>query len=257
MSSARPLRTTGTDAERLLLAAGSAEKPDAASVRRTATALGVLPRLLVFGAAVALALRVARWTPVILRRFVPLAGVGAVAVVAYHIAERRGPDASTRIAPSAGTVAGQVGNQIDGPPAAARTAEATANVLPPFLAASEPAAQRPRSSSAMRPIAHAVTLSTSATLPADNLREQAELLDRARARIATGDPGGGLAVLDDFDRRFGGKPLSEESLLLRIEALARRGDRNTAAALGRQFLKMYPASVHAERLSALLHSFSQ
>jgi hypothetical protein len=258
MSRARPLRTTGTDAERRLLAAGSAERPDAASMRRTAEALGVLPRALVFGAAVALALRSVKWTPVILQGFLPLASVGAVAIIAYHIAERPEPVALTRIAPSAGAPV-RVSNQTDGPATAPapRTVEATADPPRPVaLVASEAAAPALRPHAAPRATTRAVARATPPAKTTDSLREQAELLDRARVRIATGDTAGGLAVLDDYDRRFAGAPLSEESVVLRIEALARRGDRSSAAALGRQFLKTYPTSVHADRLSSLLHSLS-
>jgi hypothetical protein len=257
MSKAPPLRTAGTDAERLLLEAGSSERPDAASMRRTAQALGLLPRVLVFGGALALAARSARWTPVMLRGFVPLACVGALAVVAYNLAERHGPATSSGIAPSAGTLAGRVGNPTDGVPAPTRTTEPTADLPRPVLAASEAGEPRLRLPGAPRATTRVVAGTTPATPPADSLREQAALLDRARARIAAGDPGGSLAVLDDYDRRFPGAPLSEEALLLRIEALARRGDRSAAAALGRQFLKRYPESVHTDRLSALLHSLTR
>ena len=46
--------------------------------------------------------------------------------------------------------------------------------------------------------------------------------------------------------------LREEAQLLRIEALARAGDRSAASALARAFLRTYPASVHADRVAALL-----
>jgi hypothetical protein len=256
MSRVRPLRATGTDAERRLLAAGSAERPDAASMRRTAEALGILPRVLVFAAALALALRTTRWTPGILRWLLPLAGVGAIAVIAYQMVERPGPAASTRIAPSAGGIAGRASSQTDGPATATRSAEPAGDLPRPVLVASETVGPPPRPHAAPRAKTRPVARVAALALTADSLHEQAELLDRARVRIAAGDPAGGLAVLDDFDRRFADAPLSEESMVLRIEALARRGDQNVAAALGRQFLKTYPTSVHADRVSLLLHSLS-
>jgi outer membrane protein assembly factor BamD (BamD/ComL family) len=88
------------------------------------------------------------------------------------------------------------------------------------------------------------------------LREQTALLDRSRARVGAGDPSSALTLLDDYDRRFARAPLAEESNLIRIEALVRRGDRGAASALARRFLRTYPASVHVARVTALLHALS-
>jgi outer membrane protein assembly factor BamD (BamD/ComL family) len=96
----------------------------------------------------------------------------------------------------------------------------------------------------------------SSTVSTDTLREQAARLDHVRALLQAGESNVALASLDEYDRRFAGTPLSEESLLLRIEALARRGDRSAAATLARRFLKAHPASVHADRVTALLRSVS-
>jgi hypothetical protein len=89
----------------------------------------------------------------------------------------------------------------------------------------------------------------------DRLREEAHVLDGARALLAAGDASGALARLGDYDRRFAGGSLREEALLLRIESLA-RVDRSTAAALARRFLTAYPASVHAGRVEAVLRELT-
>ena len=261
MKTSRHLRVTGTDAERLLLAAGLSERPDLGSVRRAAQRLGFLPGLLMFGGAITLALRTARWSSTAARGLVPLAGFGAVAIVAYGVVARPASSLPSDAAQAGANVAGATGN--------ARRLDAVAPIGAPEMTAGgsidvagPPAGLVVASSVVAAPRHPAVgatkaARSRAATLfSADGLRQQAELLDRARARIASGDPGSAMALLDDYDRRFAGAPLAEESLLLRVEALARRGDRSGASSLGGQFLKAYPASVHADRVRALLHALS-
>jgi hypothetical protein len=247
MSDERPLRTTGTDAERLLLAAGSAEKPDARSVRRAAERLGLFPTAIVVAGAMALAWRSARWSSFVWRSILPLAGAAAIAV-AYGVEHRADGVAPTAVAPSASSAPGR----IDHPGAGAAAVPSPAPTAPDTMesAVLPLAPALPRISSRVGPRVPA------RVAPADRLREQAERLDRARALLEAGDSSGTLALLDDYDRRFAGGPLSEESLLLRIKALGRRGDRSAASALARRFLKTYPASVHVDRVTALLHSLS-
>lgn len=260
MKTCGPLRTTGTDAERLLLAAGSSERPDLGSVRRAAHRLGFLPGLLLFGGAVTLALRTARWSSIAARGLVPLAGFGAVAAVAYSVSVWAGPAPISAAARAGAGVAGSLGGhgvvavhapgQGGGAQSLASNVDVTAS-QPALVAGPSDVAVSRHASPAAKARVHA-----SPSLSSDSLRQQAELLDRARARVASGDPAAALALLNDFDRRFAGAPLAEESLLLRVEALARRGDRSAASSLGGQFLGAYPASVHADRVRALLHTLS-
>jgi outer membrane protein assembly factor BamD (BamD/ComL family) len=93
-------------------------------------------------------------------------------------------------------------------------------------------------------------------LAPDGLRDQAEVLDGARALLAAGDGRGALGRVAEYDRRFPAGPLHEEALLLRIEALTRLGERGPAAALAHRFLETYPASVHGERVAALVQENS-
>jgi hypothetical protein len=235
----------------LLLAAGSAERPDVASVRKAADVLGLLPKALVVGGAVALALRGARWTRWIARSVLPLAGMAAVFAIAYGVVQRASARGAATLAPSAGAAAGRLGRTNEPAPAAADVAEpmTTSAAIEPLQPVHAPVA--PRATGTRAPI-HAIAPVESA----DSLREQAALLDRSRARVAVGDTAGALALLDDYDRRFAGASLSEESNLIRIEALVRRGDKGAASVLARRFLGAYPGSVHVERVSALLHSLS-
>lgn len=249
MSEERPLRTTGTDAERWLLAAGSAELPDPASVRKAAAGLGLFPKAVVVGSAMALGLRARSFASLVARGVLPVAGMAAVIVVAYAVVQRGGAVGSSTLAPVGGAVAGRASSAGEMAPVAALAPEPSAS------GTAEPV-EAPRAVAPRATPARAAIRSNPSGPMADNLREQAELLDKARARVGTGDSNGALALLDDYDRRFAGAPLSEESHLIRIEALVRRGDRNAASALARRFLGTYPASVHVDRVTALLNSLS-
>jgi hypothetical protein len=248
MRRSRPLRTTGTDAERRLLAAGLAEWPDDQSVRRAAEALRIVPRAVMFGGALALALRSSRWTSLLATALLPLGGAGAVGLVAFavvhHVTDRRphAPAAPAVLfeAPAAAPIAPRTEGSGSVLPA---SASARADGEPPARAAAAPGPAR-------RPAARSSDLA--ATVFADRLRAQAQIIDRARASVASGNTAAALATLDDYDRRFPRSSLSEESSLLRIEALARGADPAAAASLAAHFLQTYPASLHAERVRAIL-----
>ena len=76
---------------------------------------------------------------------------------------------------------------------------------------------------------------------ATSLTYEVAALDRAREALAAGDAAGALRALDDHDRRFPGGMLGPEATVLRIEALALRGDRASAVRLGKAFLEGAPA----------------
>lgn len=85
-----------------------------------------------------------------------------------------------------------------------------------------------------------------------SLGEEVAAIDAARKALLAGDTSGALRALDDYDRRFPGGMLGPEASVLRIEALARRGDRATATRLAKAFLVSHPRSPHASRLRSLL-----
>ncbi|WP_438008172.1 hypothetical protein WME89_05330 [Sorangium sp. So ce321] len=107
-------------------------------------------------------------------------------------------------------------------------------------------ASPPRSTSAA-PRARSATVA-----PADALREQVAIIDRARDALGAGDAAGCLSELDAYDRRFPRSAMGEEATVLRIEALIRLGDRARAADLGQRFLASRPTSPHAAGVRALL-----
>lgn len=87
---------------------------------------------------------------------------------------------------------------------------------------------------------------------AARLREEVALMDRARRALAAGDAAGALVVLDQHQRSFPNGTLGQEAKLLRIEALARRGDRAAARALGQRFLSEHPDTPHRKRIESRL-----
>jgi outer membrane protein assembly factor BamD (BamD/ComL family) len=72
--------------------------------------------------------------------------------------------------------------------------------------------------------------------------------------LADGAAERALHTLDEHDRRFPSGPLSIEARVLRIEALACRGDIARASRLAEAFLAQNPASAHAARVRSLLFS---
>ncbi|HTN87691.1 MAG TPA: outer membrane protein assembly factor BamD, partial [Sorangium sp.] len=88
--------------------------------------------------------------------------------------------------------------------------------------------------------------------PADALREQVAIIDRARDALGAGDAAGCLSELDAYDMRFPRSAMGEEATVLRIEALIRLGDLARAADLGQRFLASRPTSPHAAGVRALL-----
>lgn len=235
MKSTRPLAETGNDIERLLLVAGADERPGTESTRRAARALGFVPRAALVAAALATA-RAIRWTSIAAWSSVSLVAVaGAIALVAYggHWTPRTG---GVGIAPAARSLA-----------------PAPSGPQPALPVVDTPAAPTVDGTSASllaegTHVPHRVPVAPRA----DRLREEADAIDAARALLTLGDAAGALAQLESYQRRFGGGALREEALLLRIEALVRAGDRTTASMVARRFLKAYPASVHVDRVAALL-----
>ncbi|MGK3990129.1 hypothetical protein WME99_44205 [Sorangium sp. So ce136] len=112
---------------------------------------------------------------------------------------------------------------------------------PPAAVASPPRSTTAASRARSAPVA-----------PADALREQVALIDRARDALGAGDAAGCLSELDAYDRRFPRSAMGEEATVLRIEALIRLGARARAADLGRRFLASRPTSPHAAGVRALL-----
>lgn len=172
-------------------------------------------------------------------------GIGALAgLVTLGILDRTtgfGPQGSTKVAEEARAVPSALAApptlEREAPPGedrpATRQAEAAA-LSPPPEPRPAPSASGPRPSSRS----------------ASMLASEILILDGARRSLLGGDPAAALALLDRHAREFGDGQLAHEAAVLRVEALARRGDREGATAAARRFLRAHPNSPHAERIEA-------
>ena len=86
--------------------------------------------------------------------------------------------------------------------------------------------------------------------PNPNLYDELRLIDAARAAAAGLDLRAVLAYLDRYDRSYPHGQFVPESLALRIETLARAGDRTQARALAARFRRDYPQHPLVGRVGA-------
>lgn len=104
------------------------------------------------------------------------------------------------------------------------------------------------------PAASAPSVARSATDERTNpgLYDQLQLIDDARSAAARRDAGAVLALLDQYDRTHPRGQFVPESLALRIETLARTGDRARAQALAARFRRDYPRHPLSTRVTTAL-----
>jgi outer membrane protein assembly factor BamD (BamD/ComL family) len=105
----------------------------------------------------------------------------------------------------------------------------------------------PRSADKVAPGNVAVAANTTA-----NISDEIALLDEVRRLLNAGDTAGALAGLDRYKSRFPSGALSPEALVLKVDALMRKGDGATATRLAHGFLKTHPDGFHAGALRALI-----
>jgi hypothetical protein len=84
-----------------------------------------------------------------------------------------------------------------------------------------------------------------------SLGSEVELLERARALLAHDDPAQALRALDEYTQTLRDVALRDEATLLRIDALARSGQRSAAEQLARRFVDEHPDSPLADRARKL------
>jgi TolA-binding protein len=92
------------------------------------------------------------------------------------------------------------------------------------------------------------------TAPVTDSSLAAELaaIEQARGAFLSHDYGQALRLLDDYSRRFPKQTLGSEATVLRIESLAGRGDKDSAARIGREFLQNHPNGPYARRVRSLI-----
>jgi hypothetical protein len=247
----RLLEEEGSELERALLRSAFDDAPSPDGRRRTLVALGLAggigtavtttattgaaSTLLKTGAAVVMI----KWIGVGM-----LGGLVTVGALAAVDAARAPSDAPAMVAskghaPLAEQRAGAVASAARGDDAPAVAPPAP---IPSGEARVEPVRAAPRASASAAPDRTA----------RGALSDEVASLDAAHRALDAGDTAGALRAIDAYDRRFPGGALATESMVLRIEVLARSGDRASAARLGEAYLAAHPRSPYAARIRSLL-----
>jgi len=127
------------------------------------------------------------------------------------------------------------------PPSVERTVMAPAATV----AAPVPRPQRPRNGKAQQ--SGAASAIPAAAPPAGDLREETVLLARVNDALRAGAAARGLALLDEYDRRFPDGVLREETTATRIIARCQAGQAD-AAGMARTFVQAHPRSPLGSRV---------
>ncbi len=263
MREGRRLLVAGSERERALLRAGVSEAPTNESVRAAARVIGLVPRAAVFAYCAAVLAKAVKWSSLNGYVLVPALAFGAIGV-GYTVAEHRSTETASIALHAAAS----------GRPAASAAVilVPSSSAVPLLVAPVEPAPAEPNPAGGELASPHAAGEKglgpEGAWNPASGqasghagihgassdalLQEQVGLVDRARSLVASGDANGALRAVDAYEHRFPRGLLSEEASLLRIQAMAARGDRGAAAILAQRFRTMYPRSVHTDTIRWLL-----
>lgn len=86
----------------------------------------------------------------------------------------------------------------------------------------------------------------------ESLTAELSAIDQARAALVNHDYTQTLRLLDDYAHHFSKHRLRSEATVLRIEALAGRGDRDAATRVGREFLQNHPNGPYAQRVRSVI-----
>jgi outer membrane lipoprotein YfiO len=263
MSEPRRFLKDGGGFEQSLLRSAREDRPSPGSRQRTMAALGIGAGVIGAGATATATAAASTATPAVkaaaslgLLKWigVGLAG-GALVVGAAEITHSVAPQPThvTSVAPEEhvrAPIAARRAPAANTPSAvddAAKEPVSTAIEAPPTVASPAVIA------TVAAPIAEAPRPRAASPSPASSaLAEEIAALDGAREALASGDASRALRALDARDRAFPRGALGPEAMVLRIEALALRGDRATATRLAEAFLAASPRSPHASRIRTLL-----
>ena len=137
------------------------------------------------------------------------------------------------------------------PPAA--TVALLASALPP-----QPRAESASSSVSVAPVAASNSAATSlAKVPTgDVLSQERAVLDRARQKLAVGEPEHALQFLEQHARRYPNGKLTEEREAMLINVLVSIGRAEQAKAHGAAFSKRFPSSLMLSSVKAALADHS-
>ena len=155
------------------------------------------------------------------------------------------------------------------PVAATEPVQVVAPAPPPALVpAPAPTMNPPSVSPADLPAAPSVALSATSPSastrargagpadPSSSVTEEIAAFDRARTALEGGEIDRAIGLLDTYERRFPTGTFVQEAEVLRVKALAAKGDLAGARRMGERFLAAHPTSPHASRIRAILDSSS-
>jgi hypothetical protein len=221
----------GSDLERALLDAGSSYGSSDAARTRTLAALGIAGTATLTASTAAGAsatfLTKAGWTKLLALSAV---GITAAVPVGYYAWQRVGYTPA---------------------PAVAVQKPSDARPVVPAPAAPEPATPEARVEPQIRSVPVAPKAEPRAS-SASALTAELGALDAARSRLSSGDAPGALSLLDEYARTYPRGRLLLEAEVLRIDALAKSGQRAAAKRRAEAFLTRHPNSVLASRVRTYL-----
>jgi hypothetical protein len=243
----RLLQRGGTDVERSLLRAGANEEPSDRAMHRAAAAIGVAVGLSATATGTAAATAVGKvgfWTTF---KWVGTAAlvIGGISLGAHRINEVNAPQGVITTQVPARVGADETLGGAPVPAEADRAEEADA------IEAQTPAEESVNS----KPGARARAKRSATEVPSDpaaSIREQTAMIDAARRQLRAGNPGGAVAELDRYHRKYKHGMFGQEAVMLRIEALSRSGNRSAARQLAKRFLASKPSSQYAKRIESLV-----
>jgi hypothetical protein len=224
------LAEDGSDFEQLVLLSGRGDAMSEASGRTILAALGLTAPVAAAGA-MAVGAKIS-----LVKTAVALLGVGAAGGFALWQSERLSEDPALPVVVSA-------------------PVQAPAPVIPrPTL---EPVPTTPEQPEKSEPTTQpAQTPRQRVIAKADTLPLELEAIDAARSALARGDHALASRLLDRYAARFPKPRLGAEATVLRIETLAARGDKKSAARLGKAFLARDPNGPYARRVRSLIGASS-
>jgi hypothetical protein len=230
----------GTDFECNLLSADRAETPNAFAKRRAAVALAIGTASVWPTAAAA----TTKASKVGVSLIVKLLAIGAVGAGAWGTAQylRSRPEPAPVIAKS--STAPVVNERA--------TDDTTARTTPTETVTPFESLERERPVEAARRAPSTAGAAASAPVEGASISNEIRMLDAARRAQAGGDAAGAIRALDDYQRQYPRGALAEESVLIRIEALARLGNGPAARALAQRFRATHPNSPHLRRIDSVL-----
>ncbi len=240
----RLLESSSNELERAVLRAGKSYGATDSARRATLTALGIggASTLIASGAKAGWSLK--HW---LLSGVAGAAVIGSAAVGVTWISDDETTAAdSSASQPAVVTTPVEVVEQ-EAPVDERGEKRETPSVEPQVFAA--PATDSPSDEKASEPKKPTVSSTPAARADSsDGIAAELRSLDRARQALSTGNAARALSMLDAHAKEYPRGSLSLEAEVLRIQALARMGQRQAASSRAKAFLRRHPGSVFSSRV---------